>query len=280
MSLLFLIVLIFDKKLFLNSKINLKLVNKFFFHTKWMTITATYNQIYEYLDKHLIKIFMGPAMLIIYSVPQQIAAKLTIFSSALISVILPKLSSIKTPSHKKIIFSANLYSFFYVIGLGLLIFLPYLEYILIWWLRDGYEQEILNLFKIFLLLTFLGSCSNIIIALYESNSIEKKNTILETYSIFPFLITLFVCVYYNNIFYFAFALLVKEFILLLIRINKMKKFIINYKYLLLQFILFNLIFLLSYLNINNLIFIVIIILIIISLVNFPYKIIKNEFTKK
>ena len=60
-----------------------------------MTITATYNQIYDYLDKHLIKIFFGSSSLIIYSIPQQIASKLTIISSAIISVILPKLSATK-----------------------------------------------------------------------------------------------------------------------------------------------------------------------------------------
>ena len=62
------------------------------FHSKWMTLNALYNQIYDYLDKYLIKISMGSSMLIIYSIPQQIAAKLTIISNSIISVILPKLA--------------------------------------------------------------------------------------------------------------------------------------------------------------------------------------------
>ncbi len=279
-SLNLLVVTLFDKDLFFKSKIKIKLINKFIFHSKWMTITAVYNQIYEYLDKHLIKIFMGPSMLIIYSVPQQIAAKLSIISSAIISVILPKLSSLKMINHKKIVFSANLYLFIYVIGLGLLIILPFLEYILKWWLEDGYKQEMLYLIKLFFLLTFLGSCSNIIISLYETNSIEKKNTILESYSIFPFLISLILCVYFKNILFFAIALLFKEIILLLIRINEIKKFIINFKYLIIQIVLFNLIFLFNLIKNNYLVFLFITILIFLTIFNFPLKIIKNEFKKK
>ncbi|MDC3053773.1 hypothetical protein OA187_04365 [Candidatus Pelagibacter sp.] len=279
-SLNLLVVTLFDKDLFFKSKIKIKLINKFIFHSKWMTITAVYNQIYEYLDKHLIKIFMGPSMLIIYSVPQQIAAKLSIISSAIISVILPKLSSLKMMNHKKIVFSANLYLFIYVIGLGLLIILPFLEYILKWWLEDGYKQEMLYLIKLFFLLTFLGSCSNIIISLYETNSIEKKNTILESYSIFPFLISLILCVYFKNILFFAIALLFKEIILLLIRINEIKKFIINFKYLIIQIVLFNLIFLFNLIKNNYLVFLFITILIFLTIFNFPLKIIKNEFKKK
>ena len=279
-SLILLTIALFNKELFFKAKIQLKLINKFIFHSKWMTITAVYNQIYEYLDKHLIKIFMGPSMLIIYSVPQQIAAKLSIISNAIISVILPKLSSLKINNQKKLIFSANLYMFIYVIGFSLLIILPFLEYILKWWLEDGYQQEMLYLFKLFLLLTFFGSCSNIIVTLYETNSIEKKNTILETYSIFPFLISLSLCVYFKNILYFAIALLLKELILLFIRINEIKKFIINFKYLIIQFVLFNLIFLFNLFKNNTFVYLLITILIFLTILNFPLKIIKNEFKKK
>ena len=60
-----------------------------------MTVTVIYNQIYDYLDKHLIKLYFSSSSLIMYSIPQQIAAKLTIISSAIISVILPKLSFLK-----------------------------------------------------------------------------------------------------------------------------------------------------------------------------------------
>ena len=62
------------------GKIDFNLIQDFKNHSKWMTITGIYNQIYDYIDKHLIKINLGSLMLVTYSVPQQLAAKLTIFS--------------------------------------------------------------------------------------------------------------------------------------------------------------------------------------------------------
>ena len=66
-----------------------------------MTIYGIYNQIYDYIDKYLIKINLGALMLITYSVPQQIAAKLTIFSQSIIAVLLPRLSKEKIDIKKK-----------------------------------------------------------------------------------------------------------------------------------------------------------------------------------
>ena len=83
------------KKELILTKISLRLFKEFRTHSKWMTITSFYNQIYDYLDKHIIKINLGSIMLITYAVPQQIATKLTIFSHAIIAVILPKISSQK-----------------------------------------------------------------------------------------------------------------------------------------------------------------------------------------
>ena len=37
-----------------------------------MTVTAIYNQIYDYLDKHLIKLYFGSSSLIMYSIPQKL----------------------------------------------------------------------------------------------------------------------------------------------------------------------------------------------------------------
>ena len=67
-----------------------------------MTITGIYNQIYDYIDKHLIKINLSSLMLITYSVPQQLAGKLTIFSQSIIVVLLPRLSREKSELGKKI----------------------------------------------------------------------------------------------------------------------------------------------------------------------------------
>ena len=280
LSIFYLFIILSNKKIFVGAKINLKLIKTFIFHSKWMTLNALYNQIYDYLDKYLIKISMGSSMLIIYSIPQQIAAKLTIISNSIISVILPKLAFKKKSDDKLKIFTANFYLFYYLVGTGLIIFLPLYETILNWWLKDGYSIEILKLFKIFILLTFLGSCSNIIISLYEANSIEKKNTTLETFSIFPFLLGLFLSLNFKNIYFFALVLLIKEFTLLLIRINVMKNYIFNYKILMIQLFFYSIIFVLSYLELNNFVLLFFVVLLIITFINFPLSFLKNEFKNK
>jgi O-antigen/teichoic acid export membrane protein len=280
LSIFYLFIILSNKKIFVGAKIKLKLIKTFIFHSKWMTLNALYNQIYDYLDKHLIKISMGSSMLIIYSIPQQIAAKLTIISNSIISVILPKLAFKKKSDDKLKIFTANFYLFYYLVGTSLIIFLPLYETVLNWWLKDGYSIEILKLFKIFILLTFLGSCSNIIISLYEANSIEKKNTTLETFSIFPFLLGLFLSLNFKNIYFFALVLMIKEFTLLLIRINVMKNYIFNYKILMIQLFFYSTIFVLSYLELNNFVLLFFIVLLIITFINFPLSFLKNEFTNK
>ena len=183
-------------------KVNLNFIYQkvFIFHSKWMTLNAIYNQVYDYFDKYIIKLSLGTAMLINYSISQQIAAKMTIFSNAIISVILPKLSLKRKIKDKKKIFSANFYMFYFLMSSLIIITIPFYEIVFKWWLNEGYNKEILDLFKIFLALTFLGSCSNIIISLYEAISIEKKNTKLESITFLPFLIALFLGIYFKNIF--------------------------------------------------------------------------------
>ena len=80
LSLSFLILILIKKNDLILTKINFKLFNDFKIHSKWMTITEIYHQIYDYIDKYLIKLNLGSLMLVTYSVPQQIAAKHTIFS--------------------------------------------------------------------------------------------------------------------------------------------------------------------------------------------------------
>ena len=52
--------------------------------------------------------------------------------------------------------------------------MPFYEKILSWWLKEGYQIKILKLFELFLLTTFLGGCSNILVSMYEANAISKK----------------------------------------------------------------------------------------------------------
>jgi len=216
-------------------------------------------------------------MLITYAVPQQIAGKLTIFSHAIIAVILPKISLQKNDKQRKKILSANLYLFFVLTSLVLIVLLPFYELILNWWLKSSYNLDILKLFKIFILLTFLGCLSNIIVAFYEATLVSKKNTIYETISILPFCIGLAICLHYQNIFLFAFLLLFKEFIMLYIRINSIKEFIIDYRYLNIGILLFASTFILSFFGYYQYSYFSGIFFILIIFLKLPFKPIKKEF---
>ena len=276
-GLLCLLFFLIKKKELISIKINLRLFKEFKKHAKWMTITSFYNQIYEYIDKHIIKINLGSIMLITYAVPQQIAGKLTIFSHAIIAVILPKISLQKNDKQRKKILSANLYLFFVLTSLVLIVLLPFYELILNWWLKSSYNLDILKLFKIFILLTFLGCLSNIIVAFYEATLVSKKNTIYETISILPFCIGLAICLHYQNIFLFAFLLLFKEFIMLYVRINSIKEFIIDYRYLNIGILLFTSTFILSFFEYYQYSYFSGIFFILIIFLKLPFKPIKKEF---
>ena len=78
--------------LFKKYKINKKIIFSFKNQSLWMTLSNMYNQIFDYLDKYLIKLFLNPIIFINYTVAQQIASKLSIFSNAITSVMLPKSS--------------------------------------------------------------------------------------------------------------------------------------------------------------------------------------------
>lgn len=277
LSLLFLILFLIIKRKLIFTKIDFNLFEDFKIHSKWMTITAIYNQIYDYIDKYLIKINIGALMLVTYSVPQQIAAKLTIFSQSIIAVLLPKLSKQKKDTNKREILSANIYLFFSVISFLLIIFIPFYDEILNWWLKKSYSIMILKLFKIFILLTFIGCVSNIIIAFYEATLSSKINTKYETYSILPFIIGLIICVYLKDIFLFAFLLFLKEFILIFVRMFSIKNYLINFYYFILIVSMFTLTFIVSIFNYEFLSYIIGIIYLTLLVLKLPYHLIFREF---
>ena len=52
-------------------------------HSKWYFLYNINIQIFDILDKYLIKIFISPAALALYSIPYQLAGKITIFSKSI-----------------------------------------------------------------------------------------------------------------------------------------------------------------------------------------------------
>ena len=143
-AIFYLLFSLFNLGYFKKLRINLSYYKIFLRRSKWMTLNSFYNQIYEYLDKYIIKIFLGPSMFILFTIPQQISSKLTIISNAIIAVILPKLSLNKGNIRQKKIFSANLYFFFYLMGFTLIFFLPFYKTILEWWLKESYNEYFLE----------------------------------------------------------------------------------------------------------------------------------------
>ena len=279
LSVLFLIILFYSKKLLSYrefSKIIFVDIKKY---SKWMTLTSLFDQIYDYLDKYVIKFTMGSNMMAIYSVPQQIAAKLHILSNGINAVLLPKISKKQSNTQSKNILSASIYGFFYLISFSIIMILPFLEIILNLWLGDAYTPEFTKLFKIFFLLTFVGCISHIIIIFFEARFMAKLNSFYESISIIPFLIGLLICVQYKNIYLFAFLLLIKESILYFVRTIKIKSFIKNYIVLNIQMIIVGTAIVASFLNIEILFYMSVILFILISFYNLPAKLIFKEFSK-
>ena len=194
----------------------------------WMTLSSSYNQIFEYLDKYLIKLYLHPIIFINYTIAQQVASKLTIFSNAITSVLLPNLARQKNIKNKRKVLNLHLLIFYIPIGLFLIIGGEFFDDILRWWLRDNFNNNFYQLFNIFIALTFIASKSHIIISLYEANEITKKNSIIETFTIIPFFIFLIILIYKENVMLICYLILAKEILVFIIRSFIIKKYLISY----------------------------------------------------
>ena len=156
-----------------------------------MTLSNSYNQIFDYLDKYLIKLFLSPIVFINYTIAQQISSKLSIFSNAITSVILPKLASQKKTINKSYVLNFHLFLFYISFSIFFILFDALFDVLLLWWLKDNFNDKFFDLFNIFLLLTFIACQSHIIISLYEANEISRINSIFESIIIIPFIAFLF-----------------------------------------------------------------------------------------
>ena len=217
------IILFYLKKYFkfkYNKLLKYSFISKFKIYSKWYSLHMLNLQIFDFMDKYLIKIFMGPIALAIYSVPYQLAGKLTIFSKSISVVLLPEISY----SNEKINFNHSLNIFTFVIPLFILIIFPFLDKLLILWLQDQYSIKILYLTKIFLIVAWVSGISHILITYFEAKKKIKFNTILELYFLFPFLLVLFYVLFeFKNLILISFVLLLKECMLIIFRTNKLKQ---------------------------------------------------------
>ncbi len=277
---IFLLVITFAYKKFFNSNILSGLIIKdFILYSKWQTLSSTYVQIFDFFDKYLIKIFLGAANLTLYSIPQQIAGKLSILSDAIIAVFIPRISSRKKTKDILNIFNSNFYIFFYLIGISLIIINPFLDEIIKWWLGKNINLKIIYLFKIFLLVSFYICITHIISTFFDTQYKSKKNSQIETIILIFFIFGLVVSVYYKDINYFAYTILLRAMLTFVIKAIVVRKNLINFKMLIIQNLIFCLIFLFSILENYYLFYISSIIFITMSATNVPLNLIKKEFLK-
>ncbi len=279
LSLLILLTILIFKKFF-NLNILTNMITKDFVkQAKWQTLSSIYLQLFDFLDKYLIKIFLGSSNLAIYSIPQQISGKLSVLSDGLISVFIPRISSSKKFLDKKKIFNSNFYGFFYFIGFSLILVNPVLDDIITLWLDENNNLKIIFLFKIFLIVSFYICITHIISTFLDTEFKSKINSKLETFILIIFIFGLLFSIYKSSIDYFAFTILLRSIFSFFIKLNFIKKFIINFKTLILQNIIFICAFLSSVLDNYYLFYSFVVIFLLISLKNFPSKILKKEFLK-
>ena len=260
---LLLIFLTINVYLFKNIKINKQIILSFKNQSLWMTLSNMYNQIFDYLDKYLIKLFLNPIIFINYTVAQQIASKLSIFSNAITSVMLPKLASQKSNLNKNKVLNLHLFLFYIPFSIFITIFDIYFDDLLMWWLNESFNLNFYNLFNIFLVLTFIACQSHIIISLYEANEITKKNSMFESIIILPFIFLLFFLISKDSILLVCYLILAKEILLFLIRIIYIRKNIIFFN----LYLFSSFIFIISWFFKNYENFIIIIILKFLFLVS-------------
>ena len=244
LKLISILIILFYLKKFLKFNYNKILKYNFFLkfkkYSRWYSLHMLNLQIFDFVDKYLIKIFMGPITLAIYSIPYQLAGKLTILSKSISAVLLPEISY----SDEKTNFNQSLNIFSFFIPIFILIIFPFLDKILILWLQDQYSIQILDLTKIFLIVAWVAGISHILITYFEAKKKIKFNTILELYFLFPFLLLLFYVLFeFKNLVLISFVLLFKECMLMLFRANKLKKKIdlLNLIYLNIFIVIMNLI---------------------------------------
>ena len=168
------ILYVYFKKLFEKSNNDI-LFKNLIKNSKWITLNNILIQFYDLFDKYLLKIFLGPVYLAIYSIPQQLTGKLSIISKSLSFFLLPNLS--RNRSAKELNISLEIMMKFFPIILFFL--MPFYELLLKFWLGSTFNVNILNLTKIFSISVILSCASHILITEFEASKTLKKNLKIE-----------------------------------------------------------------------------------------------------
>ena len=226
------------KKKLIKKSLKIILLNNLKKNSKWLTLNSILVQFYDLLDKYLIKIFLGPVALATYSIPQQITGKLSVISKGFSAFLLPFMSR---KNFKNNDFNQTLKIFLKILPIFIFLIFPFYSFLLKLWLGSVFNQEILILTKIFSLSVIFSCSSHILITKFEATQTLKKNIRFETIVLPVFIIAIFSSIFYSlSLITISLIILSKEFILLLFRINFLKKVIIDvnkYYYYLIIFII-------------------------------------------
>ncbi len=255
--LIIMFIVIVNKKLLEKSKKKI-LLRYIKINSLWITLFNLLVQFYEMFDKYIVSIILGPISLSLYSIPQQITGKLTIISRAFSSYLMPYLSGGK----KNLDFNQSINIFLSYIPLIIFSLFPFYEIFLQLWLGFSYDPFILILTKIFSLVAIFSSNSHLLITKFEADQSSKKNFYYELIILPLFLFFLISFAnFYKSLLYISYLILVKEIILLLIRLfNLKKKIFFVRKY---YANIFSFIILLVLSNLNYLYFYILIIMILL-----------------
>jgi O-antigen/teichoic acid export membrane protein len=211
----------------------------YYFNQKWFSISNMLSIAYDFADKYLIKIFIGPVALAFYSIPQQLTGKLSIISKGISAVLLPTIAFEK----KKLLtkdFLLSLKIFIFIVPVIIFLLFNLFDIFFSFWLRNNSNNEIINLAKIFSIITWVSCMSHLIITYYEGSGIIKKNTMIEI-KFYPFFLSfLFIAVLNKNLFLITIVILLKEIFLFFLRSITLSKGvrIIKYSYLIITFACF------------------------------------------
>ena len=235
-----LIFIIFNKYLKRSKKLILyKNLKK---NSKWISLNIILIHFYDIIDKILIKFFIGPIALATYSIPQQLTGKLSILSKGISAFLLPNLSK-KNRSFDNLNFSLEIFLRY----LPLIIFAiyPFFEFFLSFWLNEQLDNYILILTKIFSISVIFSCASHILVTNFEANKNLNINLKIE-FLILPIFLSLllYLVITKQSLVFISLLILIKEFLLLTIRLYLMRNLHYNFiKYLLLNLSYFIIIFL-------------------------------------
>ena len=242
-------------------------------YLKWMTLNIFFNQVYNYFDKYIIKIFLNNVSFVFYNIAQQISSK---FSSPMMgynNIFIAK-TNINKKDNKNNLSMAAIFYCAYMLLIFLMLYL-FLQKFLAMWLGSAYSSTYYDLIKIFFLIVIMNSFSSLLTDFYDLIGRSKFNTYVEVVILLPFIIGIILAVSKENIYYFVYTIFFKELLILGIKFYTIKQLFLFKKLIFIQFLLITLNSILWFANYDGKLFIIIQILHL--LIFLPYKKIKKFY---